>query len=54
MSRFGVIIDAGSSGSRIYVYTWEVGSLTIREVPPVNEEDKKKAKVDGGKPDIWP
>ena len=53
MERFGVIIDAGSSGSRIYIYGWTENPLTIRELSPNNEADKKRAKANGGKPDIY-
>ena len=33
-SRFGVLLDAGSSGTRVYVFQWEAGQelTTLREV----------------------
>ena len=31
--RFGVMIDAGSSGSRVYVFTWKNGDLYASSLP---------------------
>ena len=42
-SRYGIVIDAGSSGSRVYVYQWPAsgGGSELRSVSQKTDENGK-------------
>ena len=51
--KYGTIIDAGSSGSRIYIYKWETNGdqdkpLAVTKVFPSNKQEEDKAVREDG------
>ena len=45
--RYGVVLDAGSSGTRVYIYKWD-GSSTPQTLPELETKDKWTKKVNPG------